>query len=250
MRGRLAEYVRSFRLPFVPWLWKAHLYAIAGLALFIPMQIYLGNIRIPPLINGMAWQPKAKAQSTAPVNSEGQPFFSDGVTQRRPVPGTIPREYSVYPYQVAVYGVDEARNLAGQNLFNPLSPTIENLRMGERVFDTYCQPCHGYKGLADGSAVGPGRLAAPNSLHSDIARGYKDGHIFHIVTVGQNKMPSYAWPLNALQRWAAVHHVRVLQRAVNPLPGDLPGTSALSTQAGTTESLSIAPVPEEGTSEP
>ena len=159
-------------------------------------------------------------------------LFADGLTLRAPLPGTVPRGHQDYPWRAAVYGADEAKRLAGENLVNPLPPTLQNLRRGERVYDNFCQPCHGFKGMGDGSAVGLGRLAAPNSLHSAKAKRYSDGEIFHIITEGQNKMPSYAWQLTPLNRWAAVHYIRVLQRAQAPLPGDLPTTGTATTPWG------------------
>jgi mono/diheme cytochrome c family protein len=38
--------------------------------------------------------------------------------------------------------------------------------------------------------------------------------------VGKNAMPSYAADLNEDERWATVHYVRVLQRAMNAKDSD------------------------------
>ncbi len=199
------------RIPFIQLVWKLHLIAIVVMAILVPTLIYAGVIRVPTIefLNGMAWQDKAKPQSTSGL-------LGDGVVARVPVHRTVARGAHVYPYE---------RDLesASRLLSNPLRPTEANLRRGEMIFDTYCQPCHGFKGMADGSAVGPGRLAAPTLLHTDKARDeLTDGALFHIVTVGQNKMPSYAKQVPPMDRWAAVNHIRVLQRAMAPRPEDLP----------------------------
>ncbi len=39
---------------------------------------------------------------------------------------------------------------------------------------------------------------------------------------GKNSMPSYSTELTEDQRWAVVHYVRVLQRALNAKDEDLP----------------------------
>ena len=229
---KLLRILQEFNPPFVPKLWKAALWGIVAVALLVPAVVFLG-LRIPQIefLNGMAWQPSAKPQSASPVDGEGQPLFADGVSLRQPLKGTVPRGYQEYPWQVAGYGAGEAKRLAGENLVNPLPLTLSNLRQGERVFDNFCQPCHGFKGIGDGSAVGLGRLEAPTSLHAQKVKDYSDGVIFHIITEGQNKMPSYAWQLTPLKRWAAAHYVRVLQRAQAPLPGDLPSTGTLNASA-------------------
>jgi mono/diheme cytochrome c family protein len=226
---KLIRILQELNPPFIPKLWKAALWSLVVLALLVPTMVFLG-LRVPQIefLNGMAWQPKAKSQSISPVNGDGEPLFADGVTVRAPLKGTVPRGHQEYPWRIAVYGADEAKRLAGENLLNPLPPTLSNLKQGERVFDNYCQPCHGFKGIGDGSAVGLGRLEAPTSLHAAKVKNYADGEMFHIITEGQNKMPSYAWQLTPLKRWAAVHYVRVLQRAGAPLPGDLPSTGTLN----------------------
>ena len=193
LTDKLEATLRNFRPPWLDWLWKAKLWSLAILALLVPALIYAGLIRVPTIefLNGMAWQPKAKAQSVSPANAAGVAFFEDGIATRPPVRGAIPRGYEDYPYRRSTLGDAEAKQRA-RDLKNPLPPTMPNLRRGERVYDNYCMPCHGYKGMADGPAVGEGRLAAPTSLHSAIVKQYTDGQIFHIVTEGQNKMPSYA----------------------------------------------------------
>ena len=110
---------------------------------------------------------------------------------------------------------------------------MPNLMRGEHVFNTFCVPCHGYKGLGDGAATGLGRLAAPPSLHSKKVTEWPDGRIYHNVTVGQNnKMPSYAAQIVPQDRWAAVLYVRVLQRALAPRAGDLPTTGTVTETGG------------------
>jgi mono/diheme cytochrome c family protein len=44
-------------------------------------------------------------------------------------------------------------------------------------------------------------------------RNWPDGSIYHVITEGQNIMPSYAGQVRKDDRWAIVHYIRALQRA-------------------------------------
>ncbi len=197
------------------------LICIALGAVLLPLSIEFGFLRITYIefLNGMAWQNKSKAQSESM-------FFANGITQQKPVAGTVPRGVGFYDFD------KEEVKQARLSLVNPLPVTPENLRRGQQVFDTYCLPCHGYKGMADGPAVGIGRLPAPLSLHSDKALAYNDGQFFHIITKGQNTMPGYAKQISPKDRWAAIQYVRVLQRAMNPSSEDIAKRNELAEKNG------------------
>jgi len=130
---------------------------------------------------------------------------------REPVEGTIPRGFQPYHYKDDPEG-------AGRDLKNPLQPTEEILLAGEKIYKTYCGVCHGPKGFGKGSIVPP--FPPPPSLHSDKVSGWTDGRLYHVVTTGQGIMPAYASQIKPEARWAAIHYVRVLQRAFNPKSED------------------------------
>lgn len=200
--------LHDFRPGFSDRWHRVALWLVGIGAAVVPVLIYGGVIRITNIefLNGMAWQRKAKTQSVSR-------FFANGVTQQAPVAGTVPRGVR-RPW-------NEPTTASLALLENPLAVSERNLRRGRRVFEDFCVPCHGFKGLGDGGAVGEGRLAAPASLHSDKARAYRDGEVFSIVTLGQNNMPSYAKQIEPDDRWAAVLYVRVLQRALAPTDEDI-----------------------------
>jgi Cytochrome C oxidase, cbb3-type, subunit III len=131
---------------------------------------------------------------------------------RPPVPGTVDRDHEVYHY----LSVEEA----GKNLKNPLPRTMEVLKRGEFVFNTYCYECHGPAGEGNGPVTN-GTPIKPPTLISDKIRDYPDGSIFHVMTRGQTIMPSYASQILVKDRWAVVHYVRALQRAKRPTAEDL-----------------------------
>jgi mono/diheme cytochrome c family protein len=133
-------------------------------------------------------------------------------SMRMPVKGTIPRDYQPYPYK-------DNPDAAGRELKNPLKPTKAILSRGQHVFNTYCLACHGPAGEGDGTIVP--KFPRPPSLQSDKVRTWEDGRIYHVITIGQNLMPSYASQISPADRWAAIHYVRALQRSKHPTSEDL-----------------------------
>ena len=138
-------------------------------------------------------------------------FFSDERGMRLPVEGTVARGFIPYPFA----GEKEPKEV----LSNPYFPTKENLELGQRKFLTFCSPCHGT--YADGDSRLQGQFPNPPTLHSERAINFPDGRIYHIITNGQNIMPSYASQITREERWAIVNYVRVLQRAKNASESDV-----------------------------
>ena len=130
---------------------------------------------------------------------------------RLPVAGTVPRDFNPYAHK-------NNPNAAAQ-LKNPLPRTEAVIKRGQYVFNIYCSVCHGKQGLGDGSIVP--KFPRPPSLQSDKVRQWPDGSIFHVITMGQNLMPSYASQVREADRWALIHYIRVLQRSQNPSAEDL-----------------------------
>ena len=139
-------------------------------------------------------------------------FFQNGIGMRPPVEGTVARGFLPYPFKGKP---DEA----GKNLVNPLLPTSANLDRGKTKFLTYCSPCHGNFGRGDSRLRG--QFPNPPTLHSDKVRNWPDGNIYHVITEGQNVMPSYASQVPRDDRWAIILYIRALQRAQNAKESDL-----------------------------
>jgi hypothetical protein len=137
--------------------------------------------------------------------------FSDGFGMRKPVEGSVARGFIPYPFM----GEDNPKEV----LLNPFIPTKENIELGKKKYLTYCSPCHGDFG--DGDSRLRGQFPNPPTLHSSRAREFSDGMFYHIITNGQNIMPSYASQITRDERWAIVNYVRVLQRAKNASDSDL-----------------------------
>jgi mono/diheme cytochrome c family protein len=135
------------------------------------------------------------------------PNFPDGKTLQAPPPGTIPRGYP--PLHYSATPQDAIR--AGLELHNPFAGSdAAALQRGAAVFANFCQPCHGGGGKGDGPVAmrgypPPPSLLAPHALH------LPEGQIFHILTYGQNNMPSYASQLSREDRWKVINYIRALQ---------------------------------------
>lgn len=208
---KIQEKLRNFAPPFLPGVYKAHLVAVVALAFVIP--IALLAMPFIEFFNDMAVQPKAKTQGRY-----GRLYGPPRHAERRPVEGTIPMGH--YPYHLPGKDEETAKK-AAKTLTNPFSPTLENQKEGQKLYNYYCKTCHGMMGEGDGMIIGPDLFPAPPSLHTDSAKQFKDGKIFHIISRGQNTMPSYADKFTPEERWKIVLYVRALQRAMDPKPEDL-----------------------------
>lgn len=150
-------------------------------------------------------------QDRVNVQSEST-FFKDGFGMRMPVKGTVSREFIPYVYAGQMQQPENP-------IVNPLPSTKEILELGKKKFNTFCSPCHGNFG--DGDSRLRGQFPNPPSLHSTKVREWKDGNIYHVITNGQNVMPSYASQLSSDERWAIINYIRALQRAKNASESDI-----------------------------
>lgn len=152
------------------------------------------------------------------------PNFDNGGTLQRPEPGTIPR--GQMPLHYAATPQDALR--AGEQLQSPLDPG--NVRARDRgafVFANFCVVCHGAGGAGNGPVAQRG-YPPPPSLLAEHAQKMKDGQLFHVLTYGQNNMPSYASQLSRGDRWNVILYVRTLQVAAAPAPQAAPVKTAES----------------------
>lgn len=146
------------------------------------------------------------------IPQDNNSFFSDGKAMRTPIEGTVARGNMPYQFK----GDPES---AGKYLKNTLLPTEKNLDLGKKKYDIYCSPCHGYYGEGDSRLRG--QFPNPPSLHSEKVRTWTDGRLYHVITEGQNIMPSYASQMTRQERWATILYLRVLQRSLNAKESDL-----------------------------
>ena len=154
-------------------------------------------------------------------------FFSDGISSRPPVTGTVPRgflradkEFFTGKKRTAVVttaGTAAPTATSGAPTTYPdditefpLPVTQELVAHGRERFEIYCSVCHGMTGNGDGMIVRRGYRRAA-SFHTDALRQAPVGHYFDAITNGWGAMPSYATQIPPRDRWAIVAYIRALQ---------------------------------------
>lgn len=145
---------------------------------------------MPDMVRGPAY--KAFAPNAVTRN---------GLTLQKPVFGTIARGQQPFHY-----GPGEAEAVrAGQQLRNPFHATPRVLAEGKALYAIYCQVCHGETGNGDGPIAG--KIPPPASYKSVRVLSFTPGRMFHVVTMGSGKMPSYASQLSSDDRWRVITYV-------------------------------------------
>lgn len=147
------------------------------------------------------------------------PINPMGLNMRQPVEGTVSRRN----YNTQFGSGDSARvdimmynlpkdsiGIAERTLTNPVPLTEQSLAEGKVLYERYCQHCHGENGTGDGS-VGQVYKGVP-SYKADAYKDMNDGHIFHVITHGKNRMWPHGSQLNPEERWKVVHYVHQLQK--------------------------------------
>jgi mono/diheme cytochrome c family protein len=133
------------------------------------------------------------------------PVTRNGITQQKPVPGTIPRGFMPLHYTKSVADAERA----GRELVNPYASTREVLDRGRNLYETFCRVCHGPRGEGDGQLVP--LIPSPPSYTSERVRAMPPGRLFHVITFGSGRMPSYASQVPVDDRWAIVTYVQTLR---------------------------------------
>jgi len=144
--------------------------------------------------------------------------FVNGRTLQNFVPGTLARGEQRFDFKAT----PEDAIRAGELLANPFElGTNERIAAADRgavVFQTFCTSCHNGDGAGNGPVAMRG-FPPPPSLLTGKSREMKDGQLFHILTYGQNSMPSFAVQLPPDRRWDVINYIRRLQQDVPP-PAD------------------------------
>lgn len=136
------------------------------------------------------------------------PNFSDNLTMRVPLEGTVPRGAVPFHYEKT----DEDRLAAGKALLNPLQPTEEYLARGQVAYGVFCNSCHGAEGDGQGYLYTSQRYPyPPASLLSDQAMALSDGEIYHSIMVGYGIMGAHGGMIAPDDRWKIILHIRALQ---------------------------------------
>lgn len=143
------------------------------------------------------------------IPQSGSSFFSNRSSLREPVEGTVARNVAVYPLSQG--DVDLADSV---NVDPNMEQTEFVLARGQNRFNVFCSPCHNYNAMSDSNPIVKRGLwpGIPNLTRPE-TQALTNGHIFHVISAGQNLMPSYADKISPTDRWAIVYYLRTLQHA-------------------------------------
>ena len=151
---------------------------------------------------------------------EASAVFSNGLSSRSPVPGTVARgqlelDTPFFTGRKDGQFVTELpeRALAGRTM-------IELLDRGQERYNIYCSHCHGQVGGGTGGspemldAVGmvvKRGFPSPPTYHQDRLRNAPLGHFFGVITDGIGRMPAHGYMIQPADRWAIAAYIRALQ---------------------------------------
>lgn len=199
-------------LPLKPILAVALICLLAGLGTWHLQRLW----NTLPLIAVMDEQTKV-----LPFRDLGH--FADGQSMRQPVAGSVARGS-----QYVGWTTPEE---AGKLLANPLAATPAVLARGRRLYETHCLVCHGQ--LGDGRKLLSDKYTGvPANFHSSLLMAVPDGHLYAVITSGRNTMAGYGKDIPSQDRWAVVHYVRVLQRALDAQDADVEYAAGHPAQGG------------------
>jgi mono/diheme cytochrome c family protein len=184
----------------------------------------------------------------------GSTFFSDNLSSRQPIQGTVPRGFlrtdtALYTGKNPSAGATPSpgaqqtqqptqptQQIAGTqaNAYPdavdtfPFPITKEIVQRGRERYQVFCSVCHGLTGHGDGMIVRRGfRRAA--SFNDDRLRQAPVGHFFDAITNGWGAMPAYNAQIPAQDRWAIIAYIRALQLSqqnqTTPAPSPSPAAS-------------------------
>ncbi|MBI1185220.1 c-type cytochrome [bacterium] len=143
--------------------------------------------------------------NSTPYNDYKGKYKSNSLT---PVAGTIARGKLDYYFEYE--NNDSGRAMAARNLVNPIELNDYTLNEGKRLFNLYCDHCHGEKGDGNGSLVEAGKIPTPGEYYGKL-KDREAGSIFHTITYGKGIMGSHASQLSPEQRWLIVNWVQIMQ---------------------------------------
>ena len=173
-----------------------------------------GKTRRPPieLFPDMDRQPKLRPQAH---NS----FFTDQLSSRLPVEGTVARSKpvvvegrEVYPFEDTPLNTGRVPGTTNFVETLPLPVTEQLLARGQQRYTISCSPCHGAAGDGKGITAKYNMLAMANFHDARLVK-MPDGEFFNTITYGKNLMGAYGANVTVMDRWAIVAYVRALERS-------------------------------------
>lgn len=143
-------------------------------------------------------------------------FFSDGMSARPAVEGTIARGQLNEDtfFTTGKVGTAFATTY-------PFPITAPVMKRGQERFEIYCSMCHGRTGTGTGMIVQRG-YRQPTSFHDPRLLQESPGYFFDVMTNGFGVMPPYRTMISPQDRWAIAAYIRALQLSQNATINDVP----------------------------
>jgi len=92
---------------------------------------------------------------------------------------------------------------------NPLTESPELLAEGKRLYESFCQHCHGAQGDGQGK-VAAIYLGVPSYTSAGI-KELSEGHVFHVITYGKGRMGAHGSQISPEKIWKIAKYVKQLQ---------------------------------------
>jgi mono/diheme cytochrome c family protein len=176
---------------------------------------FISSCKNDPQSPGLEYMPDMY-RSIGYETYDKSPIFSDGLSARQPVKGSVARYnpetlpyYETYKFPNTNEGYEEA----GKSLTNPLPNNEEILALGQKTYGIFCVHCHGEKGDGNGILVQRDKFAGVPSYYSAALKDLPEGKMYHTIYYGKNMMGSHAAQINFVERWAVIRYVQKLRDA-------------------------------------
>jgi mono/diheme cytochrome c family protein len=166
----------------------------------------------PNMYNSAGYEPMSQ------LEGETNTINPLGMNMRLPVKGTVSRRNYQTKFgsgdssktDLMVYNLPkDSIEIAERTLKNPIPETEASLEEGQLLYERFCQHCHGETGKGDG-LVGKMYKGVP-VYSSDALKTMNDGHIYHVITYGKNRMWAHGSQISPVDRWKIVQYVHQLQ---------------------------------------
>jgi mono/diheme cytochrome c family protein len=187
---------------------------------------FAGTEFAPQMYTAVSYEPLSQVIDSTAYDYNSSRYNNYGgkkfMNMREPVEGTVKRQNytratgSVFASDTAkllMYDLHkDSIALASRILKNPipLDSAGQVLAEGKHLYTNFCSPCHGEGGKGDGK-VGEMYKGVAN-LVGGAVKNATEGHIFHTITHGRNRMWAHKSQINPEERWKIVHYVQQLQR--------------------------------------
>jgi len=190
---------------------------------------FAGTEFAPQMYTAVSYEPLSQVtdSSASDYNSSRYNNYNGkrSMNMREPVEGTVKRQnyvratgqiFASDTANLLIYELHkDSIALASRILKNPipLDSAGQVLAEGKHLYTNFCSPCHGAEGKGDGK-VGVMYKGVAN-LTGGAIKSVSEGHIFHTITHGRNRMWAHKSQINPEERWKIVHYVQKLQRGEN-----------------------------------